>query len=135
LQNTDEADPMLWFCFKGIPDLPAPLRKQLIATRDGAGNSLALPVVVFPSSPLDQQRTARAAPVSRHKRPRQNATNAIKSNENTAKSTNLIDVLPLIAVGLQLRVLPGPPVNQGFIRYRSGSPHQKRRASSKPAMP
>ena len=44
---------MLWFCFEGIPDLPAPLCKQLIATHDGAGSSRALPVVVFPSSPRD----------------------------------------------------------------------------------
>jgi hypothetical protein len=76
---------MPWFCFKGIPDLPAPLRKQLIATRDGAGNSRAFPVVVFPSSPLDQQRTARAAPVSQQKRPRQNATNAIEIKRKHSK--------------------------------------------------
>jgi hypothetical protein len=31
------------------------------------------------------------------------------SNEKTAKSTNLIDIPPLITVWLQVRVLPGPP--------------------------
>ena len=31
-----------------------------------------------------------------------------KSNENTAKSTKLVDILPLITVWLQVRVLPGP---------------------------
>jgi hypothetical protein len=33
-----------------------------------------------------------------------------KSNKNAAKSTKLIDILPLITVWLQVRVLPGPPV-------------------------
>jgi hypothetical protein len=32
-----------------------------------------------------------------------------KSNENQVKSTKLIDILPLITVWLQVRVLPGPP--------------------------
>jgi hypothetical protein len=32
-----------------------------------------------------------------------------KSNKNAAKSTKLIDILPLITVWLQVRVLPGPP--------------------------
>jgi hypothetical protein len=31
------------------------------------------------------------------------------SNENVAKSTKLTDILPLITVWLQVRVLPGPP--------------------------
>jgi hypothetical protein len=33
-----------------------------------------------------------------------------KRNKNAAKSTNLIDILSLITVWLQVRVLPGPPV-------------------------
>jgi hypothetical protein len=32
-----------------------------------------------------------------------------KSNKNAAKSRKLIDILPLITVWLQVRVLPGPP--------------------------
>src|SRR6266436_2661260 len=32
-----------------------------------------------------------------------------KANENTAKSMKLTDLLPLITVWLQVRVLPGPP--------------------------
>jgi hypothetical protein len=113
LQNTDEADPMLWFCFKGIPDLPAPLRKQLIATRDGAGNSRAFPVVVFPSSPLDQQRTARAAPVSHQKRPRQNATNAIEIKRKHS-TINEPDRCSAAHNGLVAgRVLPGPTSKSG----------------------
>jgi hypothetical protein len=35
-----------------------------------------------------------------------------KTNESTAKSTNPIDILPLITVWLQVRVLPGPPLDQ-----------------------
>jgi hypothetical protein len=45
---------------------------------------------------LERRRT-----ISHQKRPRQNATNA---NENTAKSTNLVDILPLITVWLQAQV-------------------------------
>ena len=33
-----------------------------------------------------------------------------KSSENAAKSTKPIDILPLITVWLQVRVLPGPPM-------------------------
>jgi hypothetical protein len=51
-----------------------------------------------------------AAPVSHQKQPHQNATNAIEIEQNAAKSTKLIDILPLITVWLQVRVLPGPPV-------------------------
>lgn len=39
-----------------------------------------------------------------------------KSNGNPAKSTNLIDIRPLITVWLHVRVLPGPP---GFAREAS----------------
>jgi hypothetical protein len=38
------------------------------------------------------------------KQPQRNTTNASRSNENAAKSTNLIDILPLIPVWLQFRV-------------------------------
>jgi hypothetical protein len=34
-----------------------------------------------------------------------------RADENGAKSTKLIDSLPLITVRLQVRILPGPPVN------------------------
>jgi len=34
------------------------------------------------------------------------------SSDNEVKSTKLIDILPLITVWLQVRVLPGPPVHQ-----------------------
>jgi hypothetical protein len=44
------------------------------------------------------------APVSHQKQPERNTTNASKSNENAVKSTNLIDILPLIPVWLQFRV-------------------------------
>jgi hypothetical protein len=43
----------------------------------------------------------RACYIARRKRP--------KSNETKVKSTRLIDLLPLITVWLQVRVLPGPP--------------------------
>jgi hypothetical protein len=56
-----------------------------------------------------------------------------KSNENQVKSTKLIDILPLITVWLQVRVLPGPPANQWlscFFHFVScWSPHQKYPAS------
>jgi hypothetical protein len=57
-----------------------------------------------------------AAPVSHQKQPHQNATNAIEIEQNAAKSTKLIDILPLITVWLQVRVLPGPPLNQSLVR-------------------
>ena len=48
-----------------------------------------------------------AAPVSYQKQPRQNETKAIESERNAAKSTGPINILPLITVWLQVRVLPG----------------------------
>jgi hypothetical protein len=50
------------------------------------------------------------------------------SNENAAKSTKLIHILPLITVWLQVRVLPGPPMKRWLIRFSRtvGVPHQKR---------
>ena len=44
-----------------------------------------------------------------------------KSNENPAKSTNLIDIRPLITVWLHVRVLPGPPRKRSICRSKSGS--------------
>jgi len=49
--------------------------------------------------PNDEMPTA---PVSHQKRPQQSATNAIKGNENTAKSMKAIDLLPLITIWLQV---------------------------------
>jgi hypothetical protein len=43
-----------------------------------------------------------------------------KSNEKTAKSTNPIDILPLITVWLQVRDLPGPPIFIGASRSTRG---------------
>ncbi|WP_334501272.1 hypothetical protein [Bradyrhizobium sp. AZCC 1678] len=53
------------------------------------------------------------APVSHQKRHKRSATNAIEIKRNPAKSTKLIDILPLITVWLQVRVLPGPPAFYG----------------------
>jgi hypothetical protein len=47
-----------------------------------------------------------------------------KSNENQVKSTKLIDILPLITVWLQVRVLPGPPAFARFASYGQASPSQ-----------
>jgi hypothetical protein len=44
-----------------------------------------------------------------------------KSNGNPAKSTNLIDIRPLITVWLHVRVLPGPPRKRSICRSKSGS--------------
>jgi hypothetical protein len=54
-----------------------------------------------------------------------------KSNKNEGISTDLIDILPLITVWLQVRVLPGPPVNQTLVDFQfagrgvtaPGTPH------------
>jgi hypothetical protein len=54
-----------------------------------------------------------------------------KSNENTAKSTKLIDILPLITVWLQVRVLPGQPAFARFASFGLASRCHKRPA--KPA--
>jgi hypothetical protein len=48
-----------------------------------------------------------AAPVSHQKQPHQNATNAIEIEKSAAKSTKLIDILPLVPVWLQVQVLSG----------------------------
>jgi hypothetical protein len=42
----------------------------------------------------------RAAPVSHQKRSQQSEINAIKGSQNIAKSTKLIDILPLMTVWL-----------------------------------
>ena len=47
-----------------------------------------------------------------------------RSNKSTVKSTKLIDILPLITVWLQVRVLPGPPrfalrASRGTAAWRS----------------
>src|SRR5262245_18105227 len=58
-----------------------------------------------------------------------------KPNENTAKSTKLSDAPPLITVWLQVRVLPGPPVNQWLSCFHFTAcwpPHQKCLASLLP---
>jgi hypothetical protein len=47
-----------------------------------------------------------------------------KSNKTAAKSTKLIDILPLITVWLQVRVLPGPPAFARFASYGQASPSQ-----------
>jgi hypothetical protein len=69
-----------------------------------------------------------AAPVSHQKQPRQNATNAIEIEQNAAKSTKLIDILPLITDWLQVRVLPGPPtISMSCQRPETGEfPHRTR---------
>jgi len=60
-----------------------------------------------PSSSLYMSE-ASPHPVSYQKCPNQSATNAIEiQNEDTAKSTNLIDILPLITVWLQVPVSAG----------------------------
>jgi hypothetical protein len=52
-------------------------------------------------------------PASPHqKRPIQRATNAIEFKEKDRKSTNLIDILPLITVWLQVRRFPNRQLNQ-----------------------
>jgi hypothetical protein len=44
-----------------------------------------------------------------------------KPNKNAGKSTKLIDILPLITVWLQVRVLPGPPVKcRALYKLRAG---------------
>jgi len=68
------------------------------------------------------------APVSHKKQPDRNATDANETNKNTAKSTKLIDILPLITVWLQVRVLPGP---SAFAREaREGSRTRAQRAKT-----
>ncbi|MBI5321858.1 hypothetical protein [Bradyrhizobium sp.] len=54
-----------------------------------------------------------------------------KSNETAAKSTNLIDIPPLITVWLQVRVLPGPPVKSIACNalFRRSIHHRTRNAS------
>jgi hypothetical protein len=47
------------------------------------------------------------------------------SNENPAKSTKPIDILPLITVWLQVRVLPGPPVFAREASFGSASPRHQ----------
>jgi len=42
--------------------------------------------------------------------------------ENALKSTKLIDILPLITVWLQVRVLPGPPAFARFASFGLGKP-------------
>jgi hypothetical protein len=74
-----------------------------------------------------------AAPVSHQKRPHQNATNAIKLERKCWKINKPDRYSPLITVWLQVRVPPGPPVNQWLNRcyfIAPQSPHQKRLASS-----
>src|SRR6185437_9429478 len=55
-----------------------------------------------------------------------------KPNENAEKSTKAINILPLITVWLQVRVLPGPPrktnTYQLVVSAAVGAPHQKRSA-------
>jgi hypothetical protein len=102
LQNTDEADPMPWFCFEGIPTCRCRFRKQLIAT-------LMVPVALERCPSLYFRQVPRinsGRPVPhqfriRNGRDKARRTRSI-SNENTAKSTNLIDILPLITVRLQV---------------------------------
>jgi hypothetical protein len=53
-----------------------------------------------------------AAPVSHQKQPHQNATNAIEIEQKRGKINEADRYLPLITVWLQVRVLPGPPVDQ-----------------------
>ena len=45
------------------------------------------------------------------------------ANENAAKSTKPIDIPLLITVWLQVRILPGPPMNQWLNRYYSIASH------------
>jgi hypothetical protein len=58
-----------------------------------------------------------------------------KSNENTAKPTKVISILPLITVWLQVRVLPGPPAFARFASFGSASlcrEHSAKRAKAVP---
>jgi hypothetical protein len=57
------------------------------------------------------------------------------AHETAVKSTKLIDILPLITVWLEVRVLPDPPVNQWLTKSYFRSLHQKRPTSSTFAMP
>jgi hypothetical protein len=66
------------------------------------------------------QFRTRNDPIKRQ-RPRSNA------KDKAAKSTNLIDILPLIPVWLQVAVLLGQPQNQALPKFSlvaAGSPHQ-----------
>jgi len=77
----------------------------------GSGSSLA---TLFPPA----FRAVRCGPHqfrTRNDRTETQRTRSI-SNENAAKSTNLVDIPSLITVWLQVRVLPGPPRNQLLIR-------------------
>jgi hypothetical protein len=51
------------------------------------------------------------APVSHQQQPNRSATNAIGLRQKTATSTNQTVLPPLRTVWLQIRVLPGPPIN------------------------
>jgi hypothetical protein len=55
-----------------------------------------------PPVPQNDDRDS-TAPVLHQKQREQNATNAINPNENAAKSTKAIDILPLITVWLLVR--------------------------------
>jgi hypothetical protein len=44
----------------------------------------------------------------------------MKLNEMEAKSTKTINILPLITVWLQVRVLPGPPMKSGVYQFLFG---------------
>src|SRR5215213_1376014 len=75
-------------------------------------------------------RLLSTAPVSHQKRAQRTR---LKSIENTAQSTKPIGILPLITVWLQVRILPGSPINQSLIGFSFppalGSLHQKRLTS------
>jgi hypothetical protein len=62
---------------------------------------------------------------SHQKRPNQSATNAIEFKRKTAKSTNLIDTLPLIMVWLQVRVT-GCTTEPVADKWSFRSSHKKR---------
>jgi hypothetical protein len=56
------------------------------------------------------------------------------SHETAEKTTKLINILPLIAVWLQVRVLPGPPAFAGFASYGSASHLVAKAAPPKPTV-
>jgi hypothetical protein len=78
---------------------------------------------------LCAQRSVSTAPVSHQKLSHQNATNAIAQTKTPAKSTKLIDVLPL-TICLQVRVLPGPPDFARFASYGSTSQQTSSRSEA-----
>jgi hypothetical protein len=62
-----------------------------------------------PIWPCSDRSFARGAPVSHQKQPDGTQQTRSEANKNEARSTELIDIQPLITVWLQVRVLPGPP--------------------------